>query len=365
MPRKIHVPKYPEKPHKTGQARIRLPGRGDVYLGVWGSEASRAEYSRVIGEWLSNRGAPARPDGASVAYIVSRFLTHAEQHYSPTGGELTQFRLSVRELLTMHATLPACEFRARHLEAVRNRMAETLCRRVTNRRMVRIRSIWRWAERQELVPDGSYEHLRTLPWLRENDRLARNTPDVQPTDWRDLLAVCRCAVPAVRAMLLLSWWSGARSCELRAMRNGDVDASGDVWVYRPRTHKNKHRGKDRAILLGVKCQALLRAWLRADDPDGFVFRPLRCRRNTRGLQQFKSNGYTFNSFRNSVRQACIRAGVKILPHGNRHAARIRTTRAFSLDESRAFLGHTSVETTGRYAAGQDLETAKKVARKLG
>ena len=46
------IPSY--RHHKpTGQAVVTLNGK-DHYLGLWGTAASRAEYDRLIGEWIAN-----------------------------------------------------------------------------------------------------------------------------------------------------------------------------------------------------------------------------------------------------------------------------------------------------------------------
>ena len=45
------VPSY--RRHKpSGQAVVTISGR-DIYLGKWNTAASRAEYDRLIGEWLA------------------------------------------------------------------------------------------------------------------------------------------------------------------------------------------------------------------------------------------------------------------------------------------------------------------------
>ena len=53
MPRLVHkLPSY--RLHKpSGQAVVTLGGR-DVYLGPHNSRTSRAEYDRVVAEWLAN-----------------------------------------------------------------------------------------------------------------------------------------------------------------------------------------------------------------------------------------------------------------------------------------------------------------------
>ena len=54
MPRKrdsLRLPSY--RRHKpSGQAVVTLTGK-DYYLGRWNTKASRAEYDRLIGEWLA------------------------------------------------------------------------------------------------------------------------------------------------------------------------------------------------------------------------------------------------------------------------------------------------------------------------
>ena len=45
------IPKY-RKHHTSGQARVTLDGK-DVYLGTYGTKASKVKYDVVIAEWLA------------------------------------------------------------------------------------------------------------------------------------------------------------------------------------------------------------------------------------------------------------------------------------------------------------------------
>ena len=56
------------------------------------------------------------------------------------------------------------------------------------------------------------------------------------------------------------------------MRPCDVDRSGDVWVYRPQSHKTAHHGHSRAVMIGPKAQAVLLRYL-ARDAEANCFRP--------------------------------------------------------------------------------------------
>jgi len=66
------VPSY--RRHKpTGQAVVTLNGR-DIYLGRYGTRASRAEYDRLIGEWLAAGRCLLRSDcDLTVAELAHRY----------------------------------------------------------------------------------------------------------------------------------------------------------------------------------------------------------------------------------------------------------------------------------------------------
>ena len=72
----------------SGQAVVTLNGR-DFYLGPHGSQASKAEYDRLLGEWLTKgRVLPhSNPNGRAytVAEIMAAFLTYAGTYYRKHG----------------------------------------------------------------------------------------------------------------------------------------------------------------------------------------------------------------------------------------------------------------------------------------
>src|SRR3982751_3984410 len=83
----------------TGQAVVTLNGR-DYYLGRHGSPASRAEYDRLIAEWLANgRRPPAQATGpvdVSVDELLLAFWRHAESHYKAPDGSTTNELLNFK-----------------------------------------------------------------------------------------------------------------------------------------------------------------------------------------------------------------------------------------------------------------------------
>jgi hypothetical protein len=79
------VPSY--RLHKpTGLAVVTIGGR-DVYLGKHDSPESRAEYDRLIAEWLATGRRPAVAEsGAGADLTVNEmllaYLRHADAYYS-------------------------------------------------------------------------------------------------------------------------------------------------------------------------------------------------------------------------------------------------------------------------------------------
>jgi integrase len=379
MPRRQPFPP-PLKLHKSsGQARARWQGR-DHYFGPWGEPETEVAYARWAATLAPDAPAPqvAPAPCVSVADVVAEWELREGPRYSDRGRERAQFRASLRPLLVLFGPTPAADLDADRLETVQLAMASgswmneeerarrgerkqsvEWCRNVVNRRVVRIRTVWRWAERKKLVPPGRWAGLCSLPGLAQNDPRVRHTARPKAAGWADVVRVVRQAPARVRAMILLQWFSGMRSGEVRIMRASDIDRTGDVWIYRPSQHKNDWRGHDRVVPLGKVAQKILTPFLASINPDACLFPPVRRRAGGSGC-------YTCHSYAQVVRRSADRAGVAGF-HGYlcRHAARLRITQALGLDAARSILGHRSVGTTNDYAAGVDEKTARDAARRLG
>lgn len=416
MPRK---PTWPPPVHKhpSGRARCRINGK-DVYLGPYGSEEAARAYAELLTR-LASREPPVSkpvtpapgPERVTVASVVARWFAEESPRYSAEGREVKQFEYACRPLLRLYGTLPAAQFHCDHLERVRMSMASgtwqnpeeqerarargmplAWSRNVVNRAVTRLRTIWRWAERRRLVPPGTFAHLCTLPGLASNDARVRQTQRRKPVEFSHVKAVLRHCAPQIRTMLLLQWWTGMRSAEVRLMRPCDLDRTGEVWIYRPHRHKTAHLGAERAIPLGVKCQRLLAPWLASRKPGEYLFRPgealeawnaiRRSRRKTKvqpsQLQRDReraakrrvdprwSEPFTSPGYPQWVRRACQRAGVpEFDPYSLRHAFRMRIGRSHGLEVARAMMGHRSLGMTGEYGCAVDLQAAIEAAKKAG
>jgi hypothetical protein len=149
---------------KPDRAFVRIDGQR-VYLGTWGTQESRDEYDRVIGEWIArDRTTPPQvdeeaPSGITVGEIVSHFMRWGAEHYGVDyvagkrpGGELGNFADAVRPLLRLYWKTSASEFGPLALKAVREEMVRMgWCRNVVNRRVLRLRQVFRWAAGNELI----------------------------------------------------------------------------------------------------------------------------------------------------------------------------------------------------------------------
>jgi integrase len=182
-------------------------------------------------------------------------------------------------------------------------------------------------------------------------------------------------------MIELQRFTGMRPGEVVLMRNGDIDRTGSVWLYRPLHHKTEHHGHERVIAIGPRAQQVLTPWLQ-DDSDAPFFSPreamkrkraeMRAKRKTK-VQPSQRNRrkknpkrqpkeqYTTHSFCYAVRRACEKAGVPVWhPHQIRHTRATELRERYGLDAARVILGHRSPRITETYAK-LDLTKAIEIA----
>jgi integrase len=186
-------------------------------------------------------------------------------------------------------------------------------------------------------------------------------------------------------MIELQRLTGMRPGEVVLMRTGDLDMSGEVWVYTPSRHKTEHHDKKRQVLIGPKGQEVLRPWLKADR-EAYLFSPaeamrerraeLRARRRTRvqPSQRDRSKArprkapgdrYTVASYRKAIQDACRKTGVvRWHPHQLRHTAATEIRKQFGLEASRIVLGHEDVRATQLYAE-EDWSRGVEIMRVIG
>lgn len=272
------VPSY--RLHKaSGQAVVELSGK-TVYLGKHGTKASRKAYDLAIAEWLARHRLPDRPKsagGVTVTELVAAYWRHAQSYYrkadgSPT-GEIPPIKAALKLLRQCYGELPVGEFGPLKLKAVRERMiAAGWSRKNINSQVRRIIRTFKFGVGCELVPAEIPAALREVAGLERGRSAAKESGDVRPVSDEVFQATLPHLPEVVADVLRLMRRTGMRPDEACTIRPGDIDRSGDVWIYRPRQFKTVHRGLSRSVAIGPAAQKVLAPYL-LRGTDEFCFRP--------------------------------------------------------------------------------------------
>jgi integrase len=409
------IPKYCK--HKaSGQAVVTIGGK-DHYLGPWNSKASRAEYDRIIGEWIANG---RRPLGVgktvtdlSVGELIDRFITFADGYYRRPDGtatsEVSCFKLSLRVLNHLYGSKLVSEFGPLALEAVRNAMiTKGWARGSINDQVGRMKRMFKWGVAKELVPPSVIHGLCAVAGLRAGRSEAKESEPVRPVSDEVVNATLPHLSSVVGAMVRLQRRTGARPGEICAMRTGDIDMSGQVWTYIPVTHKTSHFGHHRLIPIGPLAQEVLRPFLKPLNPTAFIFSPKDAAAESREARHdarktppelgnvIGSNRkrkprrqpgemYDVAAYRRAIARACdlafpppaelLAAGQeKALakwrsehrwhPHQLRHTAATEIRKRFGIEAAQTILGHATLSVTEIYAE-KNAEAGRQVAALVG
>lgn len=341
-------------PHPaSGRDRCRYGGK-DYYLGPSGSAESRREYARLVTEWEKVRAAAEAPAGLTVAQAVLLWYADAAGDGEPP-LEVVNCRGALAPVLALYAALPAAQFAGPQLRAVQAEMIRRgWARSFINRSVVRVRTVWRWAEEAGHVPGGAWNALRAVKPLNRPRPGVKESPRVRPSDWTSVArAAYLGARPGLRLHVLLGWFSGARPSELSGLTKRMIDASGPVWTADLERHKTAWRGHRRTLYFGPECQELLAPRLAEIGDDDLV-----CA-NDRG------GAWDRRTLRQALHRACRRAGVpEVNPYSYRHSYASRVAKSHGVNVARALLGHRSADMTLHYSQEADAMIAEEAARKV-
>jgi integrase len=431
MVRSRSVPAY--RLHKSSnQAITTLPdgrgGRRDIYLGEYGSEASKCEYARVVAEWIAaGRQLPqsAVANDLTVNELLLRYWEYAVGYYGwgPENrrGDQANCRDVLRIVKELYGHTSAREFGPLALRAVREQMIRRgWSRSYINHQCGRLLRVFRWAASEELLPASVPVSLATVSGLRKGKTTAREAPPVRPVADEVVDATLPFLPPMVAAMVQLQRMTAARPGEICRLRGTDLDRGGDVWVFRPDGHKTEHHGHTRTILIGPKARLALSPWL-VDDPHTFVFSPRRAeelrsaerrrqrqtpltpsqaqRKPRKKPKRPKGEVYTVLAYRNAIYRAAARAfpppaelarhkgessavwrqrltdaekerlrqwrvAHQWHPHQLRHSAATALRKEYGIETAKILLGHSTLSATLTYAE-RDLAKALEVMRAVG
>ena len=417
------VPSY--RRHKpTNQAVVTINGQ-DIYLGKWNTAASKAEYDRLIAEFLANGRRLQSDADRTVVEVLNAYRKFAENYYRK-GGRVTSEYGGIKDALKLvrelYGRTNANDFGPLALKAVRQRMIDKGWSRSTiNQSIGRIRRCFKWAVENELVRPDMYHGLMAVSGLRKGRSEAREPDPVQPVDDATVQATLPHLTPVVADMIRLQRITGCRPQDVCNLRPCDVDMSGDVWLYRPGTHKTEHHDRERTIPIGPKGQDILRPYL-LREKESHCFRPVDSEKKRRAEQHASrttplscgnrpgtnrrrkpkrtaGEQYTTDSYRRAIHRACdlafpapeplcrrvdesVRKWQERLtdkqraeldqwqsdhrwsPNRLRHSAGTEIRKRYGLEAAQVILGHASADVTQVYAE-RDLQKAVEIMREVG
>ena len=393
------VPKYClHKP--SGRAYVRIRGKV-VYVGEYGTANSKAKYGRLVAELAANCVVPIAPTSElAVVELVAGYLDYAESYYRTRW--LDNIKLAIKMVKDLYGQEPVASFSPLCLLTIQQKMASRgVTRSYVNKQVGIVKRMFKWGVSRTLVPPTIYTALSTVEGLRIGRSAARESKPVLPVD-DEVVEVTLPHLPLVVAnMVRFQRLTGARPGEVCMIRPCDVDRTGEVWQYRPESHKTEHHGRERIVYIGPQAQQVLLPYL-LRDAEAYCFSPAesegkrhedqRARRRTR-VQPSQRNrqkakpkrtfrtAYTKDSYNTAITRG-IRKANKIrtaeavdmrmepmlLPHWHpnqlRHSKATEIRRQFGLEAAQVILGHARADVTEVYAE-RDSALAVEVAKRIG
>ncbi len=196
--------------------------------------------------------------------------------------------------------------------------------------------------------------------------------------------------------------AGCRPGEVCQLRPMDLDRSGEVWQYRPASHKTEHHNRERVIFIGPKAQTIILPYLLRDaaahccspaESEEKRHEQMRARRKCkvyasqarpRKAQPVRApaTSYTQDSYARAIRRGVDKANKAILadaeefqienptllaywaPNRLRHARSTEVRRTCGLEAAQVILGHAKADVTQVYAE-RDGALAVEVMKKIG
>jgi len=399
-------PTYRRQPgtgRRPDRAFVVVDGKR-VYLGPYGSPESHQAYARLlVGGSITTQ--TNQPSDLLIAELAEQFQHHARSHYGEKANEYVQHRINLDLLVDLYGSTPARDFRPADLKVVRSAMIKRgWCRSTVNKAVIRMRTIFKWAVSESLIPAPTWQALTSVPGLQRGRTQARETEPVRPVPEAHIQAVRPYVSRQVAAMIDLQLLTGARPGELVIMRTIDLDTSGDVWAYEPPNHKNAHRGHHRTILLGPRARKIVTVFLTDRPVNAYLFSPTEAEHERRVEQRSNrqtpvwpshqaryerqrtphparaaGQRYTTTSYRRAIQRGIEKANDSIRkanqrdkgdreaiptwsPNQLRHNAGTWLRKESGIEVTRAVLGHRSAAITEVYAEFDRAKAADIIAR---
>lgn len=376
------------------------------------------DATRLYQAWLTRwhddpriRDPKRQAEALTVAALAQAYLRHCETLYRKN-GKLTSYIYNVRSalqsLIDHHGDLMAADLtppmlaKWRDAQVIRPNGAPR-ARDTVNKWLHIIWSCYQWAVERGDIDATVMAGLRAVKRLQKGRTAAVEAGKVKPVAWATVEQTINHCAPAVEALIRVLWHTGMRPDEACMMRGCDLEQGGEVWLYRPESHKLDHMEgeRERVVAIGPRAQEIITPFL-VPDLSAYLFRPPvnRCDAGER---------YTTPALRQAIHRACdeafpppeelrrkrVEAGGrkksrwetdaewrgrigrkswrKVMewraanhwnPNQLRHARATELRKSYGLEHARVILGHSKTHTTEIYAE-RDLASAKEAAMASG
>lgn len=369
MVRKLRTPAY--RLHKSSGQAVVTFRRVNRYLGKHGSPESWDRYRQEISQWLARHCQPPPPavktNHFTCKQLAALWWLEASRRYVKNGkptGQQSRIKQALRFYRKLYDAEPAAAFTPVCLREVRRRMIEARwTRQFINSCVGCLKTMYRWAEAEGLLPAGIAGSLSTVAPLGREESGVIEARGVEPVPAEHVEKALPELPPVLRDLVTLLHLTGMRSCEACWLRPRDVKRTGFVdeigyvpegcWVYDVAKEGNKNwkKGKRRLVFFGPRAQSILAPYLLRKDAAEFVFSPRDAMRSQLATYRSRKPGqkYTASAITHRLRAACRRAGVPAFTTLQlRHSRATEVARAFDGDAARAVLGHAKPGTTAKY-----------------
>lgn len=397
--------------HISGSARVRIDST-DYYLGDFGSRDSRQLYALLIAEyeklgeapdpdWLKKKKAKlekkrvrkqakqgAGKDVVTVAAVTALFRLRINEIYAADNTERGRF-LGICDLLDYeYGETSVDDFRPSQLKEIRAHfILSGNNRRYVNEQTNRVKLIFAYAAGEgDLIDQAVADRLAGVAAVRKEQKVTeaggRSPAESKKTRIVPLAEIQATVVhlsPTLRAMVALLASTGMRPSEVFNLTPGEVDQSGEIWIYRPEKHKTAHLGVEKQVpILGEARVALeefmdrpadkpcfspaeSKQWYldqrhgkRKTPPGQGSYRGSRAeQRAEAGLPKAKRQAgdrWSKDSFNRAIRRGCEKAGVdRWTPYALRHTVATLVKEGLSAEHVQALLNHKHIKTQDIYA----------------
>jgi integrase len=409
--KKAKVPKYCLlKPRGLAYVRIRGHVR---YLGKYESPESREAYGRLVAELASQpdlppAAIPGNVVGLTVVELADAYWQFCQGYYRKKDGTPSGWLDHIQLVLDKHLSglygrTPAVDFGPKAFKAVRQRLVDAgNSRPYVNKLMPIVTRCFQWGGEEELIPGSIYQNLKCVKGLKKGRTTAREPAPILPVDEAVVDATLPYLPPIVADMVRFQRLTGCRPGEVCQLRPMDLDRSGEVWQYRPASHKTEHHNRERVIFVGPQAQAVILPYLLRDAAT-HCFSPaesetrrhveMRVHRKSK-VQPSQRNrkkahrarapkeSYTKDSYARAIRRGVDKANKAILedakefqidnptllaywaPNRLRHARATEVRRTYGLEAAQVILGHAKADVTQVYAE-RDSALAVEVMKTIG